>query len=342
MLAAGILGDCSGHRGGFSTIPLGEALRKWDWLRVGTAKILEKSLVAKVSVPISFTALGFVGSRIRENSDFPLAGSASRSPFTRSEALAMKLSSIIAAYAGIFLGACAAVAQTDEFRIDTDVFVGENKEPIAQSVTVFSSGMVYDFPLIGPREITVFDPGRGRFVLLDADRKVKTTLSTQDLLEFTAAMKVQAEKMGGLLAGASDAQFERETDSAGEWLTVRTKLLTYRAKGIEPRIVSAAASYQQFADWYARLNATRPGSMPPFARIELNRMLVEKSLIPEEVELTVAPERGLMGRKTTIHSRHLPYWRLSNTDRSRIEAAGTQMAKFPAVSFQEYRQTPRP
>jgi hypothetical protein len=207
----------------------------------------------------------------------------------------MRLSSIVAAYAGILLGACAAVAQTDEFRIDTDVFVGENKEPIAQSVTVFSSGMVYDFPLIGPREITVFDPGRGRFVLLDADRKVKTTLSTQDLLEFTAAMKVHAEKMGGLLAGASDAQFERETDSAEEWITLRTKMLMYRAKGVEPQIESAAASYQQFADWYARLNATRPGSMPPFLRIELNRMLVEKGLIPEEVELTVAPERGLMG-----------------------------------------------
>ncbi|MCL4204525.1 MAG: hypothetical protein KJ000_18725 [Pirellulaceae bacterium] len=254
----------------------------------------------------------------------------------------MRNASIISVYAWILCGACAAVAQTDEFRIDTDVFLGDSKEPIAQSVTVFSSGMVYDFPLIGPRETTVFDPGRSRLVLLDADRKVKTTLSTQDLLEFTAAMKVQAEKMGGLLAEAADAQFERESGVADEWLTLRTKMLTYRAKGVEPQIASASALYQQFADWYARLNATRPGSMPPFARIELNRMLVEKGCIPEEVELTVAPERGLMGRKTTIRSRHLPYWRLSNTDRTRIETAGTQMATFSAVTFQEYRQTPRP
>ena len=261
---------------------------------------------------------------------------------TRSETPAMKRSSMVAVCTVMLLPAGFAAAENDDFRIDTDVFAGDSREPFAQSVTVFFGGMVYDFPLMGTQETTVFDPARGRIVLLDAQRKVKTTLSTHELLEYTAALKVKLTQMGGLLADAADEQLERETGSDGEWFTLRNRSVSYRAKGVEPRFGHAVVQYQQFADWYARLNATRPGSMPPFIRIELNRVLVENGLIPEEVELTVAPERGLMSRATTMRSRHLPYWRLSNTDRQRIETAGTQIAKFTTVSFQEYRQASRP
>ena len=240
------------------------------------------------------------------------------------------------AIAVTLLAGSAVSAQMDEFRIDTDVFLGEEKEPFAQNITIFTAGLVYDFPMIGPEEITVFDPTRGRFVLLDTERRVKTTLSTQELLEFTAAMKVQADEAGGVFAAAAHPQFEQSVDNDGEWLTLQSKLLTYRAKGATPKIQDAAASYQQFANWYARLNATRPGSLPPFARIELNRALVEKGWIPEEVELTVNPPSRLVGRKLVVRSRHLPYWRLSNTDRKRIDTAGTHMVEFEAVSFKQY------
>jgi hypothetical protein len=237
----------------------------------------------------------------------------------------------------IFLLAISHVCgQTDDFRIDTDVFLGDAKEPFAQSVTIFTAGLVYDFPLIGPKEITVFDASRGRFVLLDSDRQVKTTLSTQDLLEFTAAMKVHANKMGGVFAEAAGTQFERKVQDDDDKIMLSTGLLTYRVKGVEPKWEAASRSFQEFADWYARLNATRPGSLPPFARIEVNRTLASQGLIPEEVELTVMPQNRLLGRRLVIRSRHLPYWRLSNTDRKRIDTAGTYMAKFDAVSFREY------
>ncbi|MCU0875712.1 MAG: hypothetical protein MUE50_25550, partial [Pirellulaceae bacterium] len=42
-------------------------------------------------------------------------------------------------------------AMGEDFRIETDVFLGAEKEPVAQSVTLFSGGLVYDFPLIGPQ-----------------------------------------------------------------------------------------------------------------------------------------------------------------------------------------------
>jgi hypothetical protein len=229
-------------------------------------------------------------------------------------------------------------ATAEDFRIETDVFLGAEKEPVAQNVTLFTGSLVYDFPLIGPQEITAFDVSRGRFILLDVPRKIKTTLQTQELLEITAAIKVQAQGMDGVFAFAAAPQLNRAVDESSGWLTLSSSLLTYRAKGVKPPRPGAAATYREFADWYARLNATRPGNLPPFPRLELNQLLAERQEIPEEVELTVEPKNRWAGRKLVVRSRHIVNWRLSNTDRKRIDTAGSYMADFQAVSFQEYRQ----
>jgi hypothetical protein len=230
-----------------------------------------------------------------------------------------------------------AMVQAEDFRVETDVFLGGEREPVAQNVTLFSGGLVYDFPLIGPQEITVFDSGRGRFVLLDVPRKTKATLTTQELLQTTAAIKVQAQELDGVFAFAADPQFQVEAGGQEGWLTLSSSLLSYRAKGIKPRLTATADTYREFADWYARLNATRPGNLPPFPRLELNRSLAERQQVPEEVELTVEPKNRWAGRKLVVRSHHIFNWRLSNTDRKRIETAGTYMADFQALSFQEYR-----
>ncbi len=225
-----------------------------------------------------------------------------------------------------------------DFRIESDVFVGGDREPVAQSVTLFAGSLVYDFPLTGPQEITVFDGARGRFVLLDVPRKTKTTLQTQELLEITAAIKVQAQKLDGVFAFAAAPQFKTEIDSQTGWLTLSGGPITYRTKGVKPETSTAVTAYRDFADWYARLNSTQPGSLPPFARMELNRVLEQRQEVPEEVELVVEPKNRWAGRKLVIHSRHIYNWRLSNTDRKRIDTAGGYMADFQAVSFPEYRQ----
>ena len=122
-------------------------------------------------------------------------------------------------------------------------------------------------------------------------------------------------------------------------MTLGSETLTYRVQGSQPKVAQAVSGYQQFADWYARLNSLRPGSLPPFARLELNKAVAEQGWIPEEVELTVAPAQRLLGRALVLRSRHLANWRLSNTDRKRIETAGKQLAEFQSVSFSEYRRS---
>jgi hypothetical protein len=174
-------------------------------------------------------------------------------------------------------------------------------------------------------------------VLLDIPRKAKTTLTTQELLQTTAAIKVQAQELDGVFAFAADPQFKSEADGQDGWLTLSSSLLSYRAKGLKPKLTTTADAYRDFADWYARLNATRPGNLPPFPRLELNRVLAERQQVPEEVELTVEPKNRWAGRKLVVRSHHIFNWRLSNTDHKRIETAGTYMAEFQTMSFTDYR-----
>jgi len=229
-------------------------------------------------------------------------------------------------------------AWADEFRVDTDIYVGNQKEPIAQNLTIFTSGLVYDFPLAGPEEITVFDPAHRRFVLLDCQRKVKTTLTTTEILEYAAAMKAQLLDVGGVFAFAANPQFERHVDEENGRLTLSSDLMTYRTKGAKPKLESAVSGYRNFADWYARLNATRPGNLPPFARIELNKAIAEAGLIPKEVELRISPKNRLVGRKLVVRSHHSVYWQVTNTDRKRVETAGTYLVSFQSVSFKDYQR----
>jgi len=231
------------------------------------------------------------------------------------------------------------VSGADEFRVETNVFLGDEEEPFSQDVTFFSSGLVYDFPRTGVGEITVFDPVRGRFVLLDPRRKIKTTVTTQELIELAAAMKVHASELEGAFAFAAAPKFEEQWEGDTGWLTLSSPLLTYRARCITPKLSSAVATYRSFADWFSRLNAMRPGNLPPFARMELDRAIAQRNRIPVEVELTVKPKHRFVGKTLVIHSRQRFNWRLSNTDRKQIDLAGTYMADFQSVTVREYRQS---
>ena len=70
--------------------------------------------------------------------------------------MATKARLIIAAtLIGMICSGWAATAQ--EFRIETDVFVAGEKEPVGETLTIFTNGLVYDFLLTDDEEITLFD-----------------------------------------------------------------------------------------------------------------------------------------------------------------------------------------
>ncbi|HEX5103132.1 MAG TPA: hypothetical protein VFV87_04945, partial [Pirellulaceae bacterium] len=234
------------------------------------------------------------------------------------------------------LAGAPAIAAGQEFRIDTELFIGKQKEPRVETLTLFSGGMIYDFLLSRPEEISLFDPVRGRFTLLDPARKLRCGLSTQDVLNYCLALETHAaESKDPLFQFAASPQFTPQVEEFAENGQQRTRLvmagkpLEYAAVAYHPEQPEAVSAFRSFTDWYARLNAMRPGGLPPGARLELNRALAERGLVPLEITCTLAAP-NVLASKTSLRSRHLVTWTLSGEDRKRIERAGNYLVEFQA------------
>ena len=118
------------------------------------------------------------------------------------------------------------IGMAQDFRIETDVFLDEEKEPVVETLTIFTNGLVYDFMLTGTEEVTLFDRDRNRLVLMDTERKVKTELTMDSILSFVAQMKAQLsdEQRKFLLSATSDAAIDEEG-----WLKLANDRVVYRA-----------------------------------------------------------------------------------------------------------------
>ena len=108
----------------------------------------------------------------------------------------MRISLYCLAALATFMTANSLFAQANDFRMETEIFVEGAVQPTAKSLTLFSGSTVYDF-LSGndqQGEITVFDVRRGRFVVIDGQRKLKTTLTKEYLTKFLEQVKSQASE----------------------------------------------------------------------------------------------------------------------------------------------------
>jgi len=242
------------------------------------------------------------------------------------------------------LAALPAIAHDQEFRVDTELFRNQEKEPFLQTLTIFTDGAVYDFRLTDPVETTVFDARRGHFTLIDEARRARASVTTQELLDFSLALESRAAKQKDrLIAFCAVPQFEttetpiqRNGQSLVE-LRLTGKPLTYVAEGQKPQQLEAVKAYRHFADWCARLNATVPGGLPPGGRLALNQALAEHELLPLEITRTTFESATIGEIKVEIKSQHRLNWSLSGEDRKKIERAGDMMATFQAISYDEYR-----
>jgi len=239
-------------------------------------------------------------------------------------------------------------AMSEEFRIETEIFVTHESEPIAKNVTLFTDKKVYDFSLASAEEIAIFEPGEKVFTLIDLSREVQTRFTTRDLLTFLSELKLQAAGTGTLAQFAADPRFEETFDRTDKILGLAGSHMVYEARGIEAINSGSAQQYQRFADWYARLNSTRPGALPPYARLQLNRSLADKELIPVEVRLRFSlkpleprhegeTDEDIRARETNVRSRHRVNWGLLQIDRRRIDAANLMQKQYRLVSFDQYR-----
>lgn len=229
----------------------------------------------------------------------------------------------------------AELPQGPSFRVETELFEGDAVEPAARHLILFDGGVIYDIRLDNERTATLYDPTRGRVILIDRVRKLQTELSTEELLRATAQLRGAAEQEGKAEAfglNAKVATVAPSDPSASPSLQIQFGSVHYDATTqpvSEPQIAQA---YHAFATLASQLNVVRRRGVPPFARMTLGQQIAAAGEIPLELNLEVWS--GIKREHYRAH--HLIVERLSELDRKRINEIGRILAQCEEVALDQF------
>lgn len=243
------------------------------------------------------------------------------------------------------------IAAAQDFRIETKIYEGvdggDAAEPVSRKETLFHKGLVYDF-LSDPAEVRVFKntaaDGSGRFIVLDAQRKMRSEISTRQIAHFMVGVKTWASQQDDpLLQFAAEPSFDEtfQVDPSGKRgeLVLSSQVLTYRLKTIPAKDADRLRAYRQYVDWSKQLHVFLNGrSTPPFPWLVVSESIARHEVMPEEVTITIAAHRPDRLQEIVIHARHEIRWRLSQQDRERINQVDQELVNFRLVSFEQYRR----
>lgn len=228
----------------------------------------------------------------------------------------------------------AAKAAATAFRVDTDVYAEGTKEPVKQTLTLFSEGVYYDFAIDQTQAVTVIDPLHGRIILLSPQGQKKTTLKTSELLTYLtqARQQVASTELATMLAAAAQVNFDPQQNK----LRVGDETLYYEATLQRPKDASMAAQYAEFADWSARLNAILPPKFPPYLRLELNKQIAERELLPEAIYRVSTHNK----HTSTLRAQLIANGRLSTEDTDKLSKVGALLQTCKEVPIEEFFSPP--
>ena len=241
---------------------------------------------------------------------------------------------------GLLFVCLTAGVRGEDFRVDTEVFRGSNKEPIAEILTIFSGGNVYDFQQAAPHEITISEPRRGVVTLLNVQHKKKAVVDMPELINAAINMQAAAAqaKNNPVFVAAAQPVFNitssenTENNSKHTKLVFANKTLQYTVTGQLARHPGAANDYRHFSDLSARLGSLRSGGLPAGARLEVNAEIAKNGLLPTRVERVIHESL----RKSEVRTEHLVVWTLAAEDRRRIDMAGNYLVEFTLIDFNEF------
>jgi len=226
-------------------------------------------------------------------------------------------------------------AMAEDFRVETKIFAGENETPISETTTLFYEGNVYDF-IKSPAQTAVFTKSNGqrpsRFILLNDEQKLRTEFPTEKLA--TAMEKVRAVASrhdDPFLKFAANPDFEETFDATTGKLVLASHMESYTVETQPMEHADAAKDYRNFLDWYAQLNTLLVGGPPPQPRLELNKALARRKVLPLKVE------RSRIGEKEPLRAEHEFTWRLSQDDKKRIDEVQAALAGYRKVENEEFR-----
>jgi hypothetical protein len=220
---------------------------------------------------------------------------------------------------------------------------------VARSLTLFHAGKVYDY-IHAVGEVTIFEPGRKRFIILSTTRSMRTQVELDELLgmlniaqkEMKSYVAVPIAKGGPTVKAAKalnfqlapdfDARFQTKDNS----LTLSSPFVQYEAQCAKAKAPQALTSYLHYADWTCRLNyVLHPNALYPASRLELNNALRKHDVIPTEVRLSIPGENPIR-----FKAEHEIHWQLDAKDRSYIHRWETMLKDRSTrqISFREYQR----
>ena len=224
------------------------------------------------------------------------------------------------------------------FRVDNRLFLSNQKEPHSQSTTIFQNNAVYDY-LDQPKEVLVYDKNDDRFVLLNTTRRICAEIKRQQVLQFAEQMRQRTvEHSDPYIKFLGNPSFTKEFDHETSVLTLTSPWITYRVKAVPGPTPGSAERYREFIDWNARLAPMlNAAARPPFVRLWLNAALVERGMVPSEIQrVTITPKQGIWSKRTLIRSEHQWINRLETADLVRVAQTRQFMTIFNPVSLEQY------
>ncbi|MEM7316729.1 MAG: hypothetical protein AAF497_26650, partial [Planctomycetota bacterium] len=204
-------------------------------------------------------------------------------------------------------------------------------EMVSQSTTYFTESEIINVHSGENGFVKIIDRATNGVTLVDFAKGTKTNVSADELLRTVAALLARAEDKPKVVREAANPKFVSDWNEKKMTLELKGKALTYNAQTTPPQEVSIVNAYRQFADWSARLNAARPGGLPPTARLMLNAQLAEHGAVPTSVLL----DRADLPKK--LRSKHKYETGLSKQDRATIDRLKQRIVNVPSVDFVTFR-----
>lgn len=223
------------------------------------------------------------------------------------------------------------------FRVETELFEGDKVQPAARHLILFDGGVIYDIRLDDERTATLYDPTRGRVILIDRVRKQQTLLATEDLLRATAQLRGAATQEGKADVFGLNAKVVPAAPiepSAPQSLQIQFGSVHYDATTQPVSQPQIAQAYHAFATLASQLNVVRRRGVPPFARMTLGQKIAEAGEIPLELNLEVWS--GI--KKERYRAHHLIVEQLSELDRKRISEIGKLLAQCEEVPLDKFAE----
>lgn len=222
-----------------------------------------------------------------------------------------------------------------EFRVETDVFIGEEEAPASHSVTLFEKGAVYEFNE-NPNEIIVYraksEDRPAQFILLDIASQRRTDVEVDRVEKLIEKLSQwAANQEDPLLQFSAQPQFEESFEAKTGALTLASPKWTYKVATVEAEDAACLQRYQDFIDRYTKLSTMLQNAPPPGPRLALNAALAKHGVVPVEIQRTTGGEN-----KNAVRAAHLFSWRLSREDRARLDDAQTFLANFQKVDNEQF------